>query len=289
METIRCIFCHRPQGNYLYTKSSPPKNYNIYKCDFCRSAFVWPRPEAADIKALYASIDYRQSADLQNNERHYHPDVHDEAGNLLRRCKELSHGKRFLDVGAGFGDFSKAAIKYGFSVKACEPNAFSREVFYNKNYFKPDPEMFDDAYATKLTSSFDVALATQVLEHIIDPDDFVNNIHRALCTEGLAAVSLPHYGSALSTIQGQNDMFITPPEHLNFFSVKGLTYLFKRHGFTLERIETSSKVNRTRLEKAVRLPILSTMAWVWLYQVLSCFDPFKMGMFINAYFRKSSV
>ena len=83
-------------------------------------------------------------------------------------------------------------------------------------------------------------------------------------------------------------MFISPPEHLNFFSKRGLINLFVRNNFRLEFYETVSKVNRGRIEDAVGIHSLSHAVWITFYGILKLSEIFSMGMVINAYFRKIS-
>ena len=51
---------------------------------------------------------------------------------------------------------------------------------------------------------------------------FAANLSAILVPDGIVAVAVPHFGSLLSRLQGKKDMFICPPEHLNFFSRRGL-------------------------------------------------------------------
>jgi len=290
MSVIHCICCQQPQARYFFARSGSAGRYSIYRCDFCKSAFVWPRPNPGKIDALYTSrnnycVTHENNRAIGHGSQYY-PTGRQDANLVLRQCKNMTPGKNLLDVGAGVGDFSFAATNNGFNVRACEPNGMSRKAFLERNGFEPDSNMFTPDYAARFKSDFHVVIASHVLEHILRPDQFVRNIHRVLDKGGIAAVLVPHFGSALSRLQGKKDMFISPPEHLNFFSKAGLEHLFHRHGLSLEWLETTSKVNRHRLEQLVRVPVFSTLVWTWLFLALTCAHPFKMGMVINAYFRK---
>ena len=146
--------------------------------------------------------------------------------------------------------------------------------------------MFEEEYAKANEKKFDVVLLSQVLEHVTDPEQVVRNIHTVLDKNGIAAIGVPHFGSALSRIQGKKDMYISPPEHLNFFSKQGLISLFTRNNFKLEYLETVSKVNRGRIEDTIRMPLIPNVVWGALYGTLAIFELFGMGMVLNAYFRK---
>ncbi len=233
--------------------------------------------------ASYSNLTLEQA--VQSDLQYYLNSGHDSL-RIVERCTQLTTGRRFLDAGAGLGMFSKTALRAGFDVSACEPNPNARNVFRQLNGFEPESCLFDKEYADRHRGAFDVVLLSQVLEHITDPEEIVEHIRTVLREGGIAVVAVPHFGSALSRVQGKKDMFISPPEHLNFFSKRGLIALFERYQFRLERIETVSKVNSGKIRDAVHFPILRDAVWIGLYSVLKVFEVFGMGMVINAYFRK---
>jgi len=258
------------------------------RCPSCKSAFVWPRPEQGMINAFYKNDSYKNYSPRQALEldERYHPKSITDAKRIINRCSDLAKRNEFLDVGAGFGMFSKNAHEKGFHVSACEPNGNSRKVFCQINGFEPDPGNFDREYAMDHKLEFDVVLLSQILEHVPDPEETVHNISTVLRKDGIAAIAVPYFGSALSKAQGKNDMFISPPEHLNFFSKRGLINLFVRNDFRLEFYETVSKVNRGRIEDVIDIRSLSHAVWITFYGILKLSEIFNMGMVINAYFRK---
>lgn len=251
---------------------------------------MWPRPDIREIKEYYFKDTYSNltiDQVIQLDSRYY-PDTLADSNRIIEKCWSLKKGYDFLDVGAGFGSYSRAAQKKGFHVSACEPNRNARAVFFQTNGFKPDACRFDRKYAYSHKEKYDVVLLSQVLEHIVDPNRIVQNIYTVLRKNGVAAIAVPHFGSALSKIQGKNDMYISPPEHLTFFSKHGLIKLFQRYNFTLEAFETVTKVNKGRIEDTIPNSTLSRMTWTGLYFILKIFERIDMGMVINAYFRKVS-
>lgn len=223
--------------------------------------------------------------EFERQQQAYFPSATRDARRILRVCRRLAAGDRFLDVGAGCGVFSREAARLGFKVTACEPNPRARDIFVRVNGFTPLPDMFDDRFAERHAESFDVLLASQLLEHVTDPAGMARRMRRVLAANGLVAVAVPHFGSALSRLQGERDMYISPPEHLNFFSRAGLVRLLARSGFRLLRLTTVSKVNRGRIAQAVRVPGLAAVVWLGLYAALACCELVGRGMVINAYFR----
>ncbi len=285
---LRCLACDQTRLVTWFTKSTNTGQFPVARCLECGSAFVWPRPGQAVIDAHYESRDYSNLTyeQVQAQIGEYFPTSNMDAQRVISRCHRLTPGRDFLDVGAGNGEFSEAALSQGCRVHACEPNPNSRAVFLHRNGFEADARFFDTEYAQAHLKSFDIVLLSQVLEHLIDIHSAVANIHAVLRKGGIAAIAVPHRGSALSILQGRNDMFISPPEHLNFFSRKGLVSLFERNGFELAYLETVSKVPQGKIRSRLRNRLLGTVVSHALYACLRFFDCANRGMVLNAYFRR---
>lgn len=191
-----------------------------------------------------------------------------------------------MDVGAGTGMYSREAIRCGYSVTALEPNPNSRDQFERLNGFPPMATVMSPSLADEYQGSMDVVLLSQVLEHICDLESMAHSIARVLRPGGIAMIAVPHFGSLLSKLQGQRDMYISPPEHVNYFSIKGLSALMTRHGLELAEFQTVTKVPKARFEQ--KIPLVGALAWRLIYGVLWLGQLFDRGMIINAYFRKVS-
>ena len=283
-----CQACGRRYLRAWFIKENSHGRFPILICPACRSAFVWPRPGGNEIESFYRSSSYKNETIEQvcQSEPSYYPDASTDAARIIAICRKLAQGRLFLDIGAGFGEFSRAAAISGMDVTACEPNANSRRIFSEINGFEPASSMFDKSYAQEVNARFDVVLASHVLEHVPEPGAFVENLSLVLKPGGIGAIAVPHRGSMLSRFQGKNDMFISPPEHLNFFSRRGLVRLFERKGFDLLVLRTVSKVNRTSVGNKFRWRPLRPLAWRTFYLSLRVSDVLGGGMVLNAFFKK---
>lgn len=286
--TILCPACGSTRTGLWVIKVNEAGSYPIRKCPSCGSAFVWPRPRREEIDAIYLGSRYKNFTieEFRELERTYYPAAAMDASRLIGRCRRLAEGPRLMDVGAGFGEFSKAARDAGFDVTACEPNANSRRIFKEVAGFEPMPDMFDGDLAARFRGRFDVVLASHILEHVSDPAVFAADVGAILAPGGIIAVAVPHFGSLLSRLQGTKDMFICPPEHLTFFSRRGLLRLFERFGFRTIALETVSKLNRTKIRNAGRGAFRGDWAWKGIYQAMRISDRIRLGMVLNIYLRK---
>ncbi len=291
MEKIKCVACQGSRIVFWQQKKNVHGVYHIHKCLDCLSAFCWPRPSSEQIEEYYRNITYHpftppEAIKLDNS---YYPTAVQEARRILSICRSLSKGTRFLDAGAGFGTFSKVAVDFGFEVVACEPNPNSRRIFRDLTGFEAEASMFDTNFVIKNNNSFDVVLLSHVLEHSFDPASLVNNLFQVLRPGGIAAISVPFYGSFVSKVQGKKDMFISPPEHLNYFSKTGLESLLKSSSLFPEKILTVSKIPKTKYFEMIKLPILLKLSWRTFYYFLALWDIFGLGMVVLAFFRKPSL
>lgn len=283
-----CIACLQEKTTFGFYKYSSHGTFLIHKCNKCGTAFTWPRPTQEEIETYYRANSYHPSTteEAALQEDRYHPNARQDAIRIIKECRNLSSGDLFLDAGAGYGDFSKAALELGFKATACEPNPNAREIFNIRTGFEAECAMFDDAFAERYLSTFDVVLLSHVLEHTIEPEAVVRNVQKVLRSNGIAMIAVPQFHSILSRFQGKKDMFISPPEHLNYFTKRGLMALFERNGFKLVLLKTPSKIHKTKFIEIVRIPVLRDIVWRGIYAGLAFWNFFKLGMVMNAYFRK---
>jgi SAM-dependent methyltransferase len=286
-----CVACGAMCVSRWCVRQNAHGTFTVYRCSSCGTGFVWPRPSDAFLLSYYRELPDAEPATLEQllaAEESY-PNAMVDAARICEICARESVGSRFLDVGAGTGFFSRAALDRGFRVTACEPHSASRAVFRRMNGFEPHATFLDDAFADGHASRFDVVLLSQVLEHVRDPAGFIRNAAKVLEPGGLIAIAVPHFGSALSRVQGTRDMFVTPPEHLSYFTRKGLETLLRHHGFEIRRRETVSRIDAARVARRIPLPFFAWHVVKCVHWVLRASDPFGWGTILRIYASKQVV
>jgi SAM-dependent methyltransferase len=289
-----CPACLSQRLHLWFEKVMPAGPYRVYRCKACGSAFVLPRPGDAELEQFYRTKSYgpngghrpedRVTAITEREARY--PNTTLDAVRMVSQCAELASGRRFLDVGAGFGFFTREAVRQGFAATALEPSAPCRELFAVLNGFEPAPSLLTGAFADAYRGAFDVVLMSQVLEHLPDLDAVLGWLKDLLSPQGVAAIAVPRFRSVVSILQGRDDMFVIPPEHLNFLTLRGLNTLFERQGFRCLRTETISRFDPSRLRP--RVPAAANALAAALRGGLSVADRLGRGMYINAYFQKGA-
>ena len=106
--------------------------------------------------------------------------------------------------------------------------------------------------------------------------------------KGIIAIALPNFGSIFRMIMQENEPYICPPAHLNFFNPNSLSKVLENYGFRVEAIEWVSRLPEKTFEKRLPrfgkplLPIIHSISTVSLRGI----DALHLGMMINVYGRK---
>jgi 2-polyprenyl-3-methyl-5-hydroxy-6-metoxy-1,4-benzoquinol methylase len=178
---------------------------------------------------------------------------------------------RVLELGAASGYMTRALANQGCRITAIEyePEAAADLKGPAEEVIVGD--LNDPATLTGLPAEFDVVLAGDVLEHLIDPQVVLNRVTQLLAPGGRIVVSLPHIGHAdvrLSLMQGRFDYHpwgLLDETHIRFFTLKTIHEMVKRCGLVitdLQRVripafETELEVDRQAVSTAVLSEILA--------------------------------
>lgn len=159
-------------------------------------------------------------------------------GRILKTIKMVGKNKKVLDVGCGYGHLTKLIKEMGNKVKCIETsdNAI-------KHIKKIGIEVFDMDLSTKwgdnIKEKFDVVVCTEVIEHVFDTDNLLENIYKVLKTGGHIIISTPNvasFGRRFMLLFGINPIleFTTrkyDAGHIRYFTFSDLENLLKEHGF----------------------------------------------------------
>ena len=100
-----------------------------------------------------------------------------------------------------------------------------------------------------------VIVMFDVLEHVIDPINFLNKISKKHKKNGKLFLTFPNASSYKSKILKTEWQMISPLAHLNFFSIKSAKILLKKNGYQVEFISPYSFVEPRRLlRNTIKLP-----------------------------------
>ena len=278
-------------------KSVGKKNYKLDLCNSCGYSFVNPRPSFGFLMNYYSLFGHshddnqREIPTLQPvlAEEQSDPNATLDARRLIKTIKSLlknDYSNKFLDVGCGYGFFAKEALDAGFEVIALELAEHEREIAKEMTGLNPAACSYEDF--EYVPESFGVVFMSQILEHALDVNLWITKARDLLVDDGIIAIALPNYGSIFRMVMQENEPFIRPPAHLNFFNPNSLSRLLRNHGFRVEAIQWVSRIPKRTFKKHLPefgkplLPIIHAASSISLKIV----DALHLGMMINVYGRK---
>jgi 2-polyprenyl-3-methyl-5-hydroxy-6-metoxy-1,4-benzoquinol methylase len=187
----------------------------------------------------------------QRNEARYSSTRPWSYGDSLRMqaMRKMLHGsKTILDIGCYDGSLSSPVAREGENVFGID-NSKGACLLAKKNGIKPIVAELSNHWPIQ-DSSVDAIMAGEVIEHVLDVDQFIAEALRVLKPEGLFIVSTPNLaalGRRLMLLLGINphievSLSEDAAGHLRYFTKRTLIDLIQKHGFHVTSF-TSDVVN----------------------------------------------
>lgn len=212
--------------------------WTIWRCDnrACRHGFVWPRPGLTELTDVNQAESVASDLGLPTptsamSRRDVRITVE-----LVTRVRGKAKGGRMLDVGAGDGSFSAGLSTAGYrahmidldqrcgrAVETVPGASFALETFEGLSDRGP----------------YELILMSQVLEHALDPADWLGRARGLLAPGGMVVVLLPNFGG-IYRLLGSRDPYLIPPVHVNFFTPGSLERAMVSAGLVVRSMDSDS-------------------------------------------------
>jgi SAM-dependent methyltransferase len=151
---------------------------------------------------------------------------------LLRPYRQLN---RCLDVGCGAGAFLTALSRDGWAAEGTELSGVAAERLEGMG-FRIHRGAIEDRDLP--AEHYDVAVLSEVLEHLRDPRAALVNTARALRRGGVVYLTTPNYGALSRLVLQDRWRIVSVPEHLYYFSTGSLQALLRSVGLRPVRVWT---------------------------------------------------
>jgi 2-polyprenyl-3-methyl-5-hydroxy-6-metoxy-1,4-benzoquinol methylase len=290
-----CPACGSPVKKPWLSKEIAGVNFHLDKCCACGTGYVNPQLSAESLKAIYSctghgsksltSLDKVVAAEVE------FPNSTVDARRMVGYAKKLlgplREGKaKALDIGSGYGFFSKAALEQGFQVIAVNPASAENRIFQQLNGFDPIPSFFEEVDFG--TEKFDLVILSQVLEHLLNPFQVLVKVRNLMKPEGVIAIAVPNVDAILIKILKSGSSFLGLPGHIIHFSQKGLNAILERAGFDvnlhlyISRIPYYSLSNRLNIHGRSR-KLVNYFVRISQWAPLFIANRFGLGLFQNVW------
>ncbi|MEZ0262760.1 MAG: class I SAM-dependent methyltransferase [Alphaproteobacteria bacterium] len=227
--------CKACDASLSRAKSLGNKNgYELLPCPACGTVTVDPFPTVAELIKFYqayeGTTDYRAKQDSKIAR----------ASKRIRSRMNAAPGKRFLDVGCNYGFTVKAALDLGLDAHGIDIDAVAvtaaQETFGAQHY----SSLSVQNYAASGKKA-DFVYTAEVIEHVPDPDSFVAAISTILAKDGILFLTTPEGGHWSLPRDFTKWSACMPPEHITYFTRKGIKTLLEKHGIMVEKFYFSWK------------------------------------------------
>lgn len=208
-------------------------NVKMYQCLDC--GVLWHEDILKDLGQYYESKEYRDSLEGSSQEEEFYR-LHDKEtlDKFLYTGTSIFRRKTVADIGCGCGAFLDFLKGVASCVIAVEPSETYRKVMDGKGFLTYP---YTNAALTDWTERVDVITSFDVIEHVSEPLEFLNDIHKMLVKEGKAIVGTPTQTPVMRQLLGEiyEKKLLFSTQHLWIFSEKSLRQTAQKVGF--ENIE----------------------------------------------------
>jgi SAM-dependent methyltransferase len=219
-------------GEIIYNKS----NFEILNCNDCGFIHAIPLPTAEILENIYINEYYSV-----NKPNYIDGDL--DYAEWWKNLYELRYTffdslntkKNILDIGSGPGLFLEVGNARNWDTTGIEPNiiASNNSIKRGLNVIN---SIFDKELSNKL-GKFGVINLSLVLEHILDPINFLKNVYNNLDDNGLLCLIVPNDFNPLQEIftnlNNEEAWWVSPPHHINYFNFNSTQQLLKKIGFEI--------------------------------------------------------
>jgi 2-polyprenyl-3-methyl-5-hydroxy-6-metoxy-1,4-benzoquinol methylase len=242
----------------------------------CGHAFVSDSLADEDLAKYYSSHGKYNEGYEDDLQKQRFPGSRSDAINyisLIQSALAESKGPiAFLEVGAGWAYASRMASIKGWIVDAIE---YSPECISSLSHVLPSESIVYQgsfySFCEHTCKTYDAILMSQVLEHALDPGEWLSKAHKMLRPGGCLVVAVPQF-KGIYGLLGVRDPYITPPEHLNFFTRRSLCLLANRMGFEAVSVTGYSRVPFYNIKRRLKAYLPSIVAYRLLQFMQFFFD-----------------
>jgi 2-polyprenyl-3-methyl-5-hydroxy-6-metoxy-1,4-benzoquinol methylase len=235
---ITCIACSHKENQSTFSKNG----FDYSLCKNCGTLYQSPRPNIEEFEIFYKdSISSKYWAEVffptvaeKRREYIFKP----RASSISEICKiKKLTGNKLIEIGAGYGIFLEewSKIRPESELIAIEPSKQLAEICRNKKL------VVIEKLAEKVNdyeSYADLVVCFEVLEHVYDPLSFVNTLAKFVRPGGWLFMSTLCVDGFDIQMLWEKSESISPPHHINFFSILGFKHLMKKAGLIEIEIST---------------------------------------------------
>jgi 2-polyprenyl-3-methyl-5-hydroxy-6-metoxy-1,4-benzoquinol methylase len=268
-----CPACSGTDFSPLFEK----KGRSFWRCGTCGLERIDPPPTLRELEDYYNSS-YSSglySLFIQEEEMKRLTAEH-----RLSRIRKFVPDGRWLDVGCANGTLVKAARAAGFEAEGIDLSSVAVEAGRSEGLPLSVSTLEDwmPPYRYSTITGFDI------LEHVLDPLGFAENVARLLEPGGVAVIAVPNTRSVFARVMGKSWWFYIPEEHLTYFHPDSIGRLYRRAGLEPTHVGRATKpltlsygLTQFKEYNPLIYRALKTVSYVLPQRAMDAILPFYIG------------
>lgn len=147
--------------------------------------------------------------------------------------------KSILDIGSGRGWMLYYLKKYFKYEKVVGTQISENAYFFSKE--KLNLEVYNkDLLELSFPKKFDIITLWHVLEHVREPEKYIERIHELLNKDGLLFIEVPNFNSWNRILTRKYWLALDLKHHITFFTYSSIISLLEKYNFKIKKINTFS-------------------------------------------------
>lgn len=149
---------------------------------------------------------------------------------------QLAPGRKIFDIGCGSGEFLSYMKENHFKAYGLEPSEEMKRVLESRGITTYCMTLERFVLSKKsLKQKFDAVTLLNVLEHVGNPLETIQNVKKILKPNGILCIKVPNDFNKLQRFATKKlklrKWWVVAPDHINYFNEKSLCNLLKDSGF----------------------------------------------------------
>jgi len=221
---VQCNLGHTSQPKHLWDKDG----FGYYRCPECGLAWVSPQLTDNSVSQIYATIFSNKHS------KHQRPSNFSAYAPVLKKLRPYRQNNQLLDVGCFTGNFLLAAREQDWDVEGTEISESA--IAYAQAEYGLKIHLGDLTSLDLPENYYDAVTLSDVIEHVSDPLETIQKIHKILRPGGILYMDTPHFFS-IPYLAFKQDWNVFFPWHRTYFSVSNMQYALENSGFQVQQIE----------------------------------------------------
>ena len=244
-----CPLCESREFQKLYTIKKYKRSFEIVRCNSCK--LIFQNPECwGELKDLYDKEYFEGTADFSyTRDSSIDLPIWEERVKTLERfLGKKSSGRRLLDVGCGQGDLLKAGEIRGWEAIGIDISSYAVKKAQGRGLNVKEKQLNDAEFPEKC---FDVITMFEVIEHIPNPREVLDNAYKFLRDSGLLVIQTANIDSLRGNLRKENYYYFEPG-HLVYYSFTTIKKLLEVSMFKIQKYWFGSELSLISELKTLR-------------------------------------